>query len=218
MPPNFDRIARPYRWLEYFSFGPYLNRCRFHYLDELKDSRYALILGDGDGRFTARLLRENSLIKVIAVDSSAAMLDLLRNRVKKLGPAAVRRLQTEQTDALDFSADVSSYDAVITHFFLDCLDEVEIAALVLRLRPSLVPGAVWIISEFRIPSQEPAASFARLVVGGLYLAFRIVTGLRARRLPRYGLILEAAGFELELHEFQPAGLLVSQRWRFNGQT
>ena len=53
---NFDLIARPYRWLEYLTFGPALARCRNHFLPQLTDRRAALVLGDGDGRFLARLL------------------------------------------------------------------------------------------------------------------------------------------------------------------
>ena len=87
-PANFDHIARPYRWLEYLTFGPYLERCRFHFLDQLKRHRRALILGDGDGRFTARLLATNPQISVDAVDSSAAMLNLLSERVSRLGQSS----------------------------------------------------------------------------------------------------------------------------------
>jgi hypothetical protein len=57
-PPNFDRIARPYRWLEYLTLGRSLERAREVFLPLLKDRRQALILGDGDGRFTARLLAQ----------------------------------------------------------------------------------------------------------------------------------------------------------------
>ena len=67
---NFDRIARPYRWLEYLSLGRALERCRFHFLPRLRDCRRALVLGDGDGRFTAKLLDANPSVQVDAVDIS----------------------------------------------------------------------------------------------------------------------------------------------------
>src|SRR5579883_1010405 len=50
---NCDAIAPWYRWLEYGAFGRALERTRFHYLAELKPSRKALMLGEGDGRFLA---------------------------------------------------------------------------------------------------------------------------------------------------------------------
>ena len=66
MQPDFNRIARPYRWLEYLSFGPLLERCRFHRLPQMVDAKRALVLGDGDGRFLARLLRKNPQIQADA--------------------------------------------------------------------------------------------------------------------------------------------------------
>ena len=33
-PANFDPIARPYRWMEYLTFGPALARCRNHFLPQ----------------------------------------------------------------------------------------------------------------------------------------------------------------------------------------
>jgi len=149
--PNFDLIARAYRWLEYLSFGPFLERCRFYYLDELRSCRRALVFGDGDGRFTARLLAANSEIKVDAVDSSAAMLRLLTRRVARLGPSARDRLQTRQMGALNFDPEGAPYDLVATHFFLDCFSESEVGALIARIAPHLTTDAVWLVSEFAIP-------------------------------------------------------------------
>jgi len=54
--PNFDRVARIYRWAEYAALGPILQRTRTHFLPQLTGCHNALILGDGDGRFLARLL------------------------------------------------------------------------------------------------------------------------------------------------------------------
>ena len=81
--PNFDSLAHTYRWLEYVSFGRILERCRFHYLARCSHARHALILGDGDGRFTARLLVANATVNVDAVDASAAMLAVLRRRARQ---------------------------------------------------------------------------------------------------------------------------------------
>ena len=108
--PNFDPIARPYRWLEYLTFGPYLERCRFYFLDQLATHRRALVLGDGDGRFTANLLRTNPDVTIDAVDSSAAMLKLLANRVTLLSQSASERLKTIHADALAFTPEGPPYD------------------------------------------------------------------------------------------------------------
>lgn len=214
---NFDPIARPYRWLEYLSFGPFLERCRFHYLGRLACSRRALILGDGDGRFAAKLLASNPEITVDAVDSSSAMLALLSSRVSALGPTAKRRLRTIRSDAQDFHPQGEHYDLVVTHFFLDCLHEEEVRILIASMTPNLAPDALWLISEFSIPGHQPAAFFCKLVVGSLYRIFRLATGLRVRRLPEYAPRLEEAQFSLRSCRKWLGGLLTSELWRYEAR-
>jgi SAM-dependent methyltransferase len=89
--PNFDSLARPYRWMEYLTFGSALQRCRTHFLPQLSGRcpalGTALILGDGDGRFLARLLAANPHLSVDAVDTSAAMLRQLTRRAAAASPA-----------------------------------------------------------------------------------------------------------------------------------
>ena len=78
---NFDTVAGAYRWLEYLTFGRLLEQIRFAHIRSLTDRKRALILGDGDGRFLARLTAQNSLLRADAVDSSAKMLSLVRARI-----------------------------------------------------------------------------------------------------------------------------------------
>ena len=80
---GFDKLARLYRWMEYFSFGPLLWHTRVALLPKMDAARHALMLGDGDGRFTAALLRRNREVRVVAVDASAAMLKRLQQRAAK---------------------------------------------------------------------------------------------------------------------------------------
>jgi hypothetical protein len=211
---NFNRIAHAYRWMEYFSFGTYLERARFQFLHGLGSCRRALVLGDGDGRFTAKLLTTNTRIHVDALDSSAIMLRLLTERTMKVA-SAQSRLRTLHTDALDFvrgGPALPGYDLVVTHFFLDCLATNEVFELVRRLAPTLAPDALWVVSEFAIPNRQPAAFVSRLVVGALYRAFRLLTDLKTQTLPDYSAALRQAGFNLSNSKLYLSGLLVSELW------
>ncbi len=216
-PPNFDPIARPYRWLEYLSFGRSLERARFHFLGEMKSCKHALVLGDGDGRFTTKLLASNPEIYVDAIDSSAAMLRLLTARAERLGPSAQNRLCTVKIDALDFvakpqSQDESPYDLLATHFFLDCFTEDDVATLVRGLAPRLIPNALWVVSEFAIPRRQPATLGSQVIVGGLYRAFSLITGLRTQTLPDYARVFRESGLTLLDSKEHLGGLLVSELW------
>ena len=53
---------------------------------------------------------------------------------------------------------------------------------------------------------------SRALVRALYLAFRILTGLRTRELPNHAAALTAAGFTLTAQHQSLAGLLTSQLW------
>jgi len=210
--PNFDLIARPYRWLEYLTLGRALERCRLHYLPNLLQQRQALILGDGDGRFLAQLLARNPHLQADAVDTSATMLRLLRQRCESTDPNTTARLQTHQASALTVPIEAKSYDLIVTHFFLDCLSQPELESLVARITPNLTPGTLWLISDFRIPGGLKRLP-AKFIIRVLYLAFRVLTGLRTNRLPDHTAALTQAGLARIAHKHRLAGLLVTELWQ-----
>ena len=206
---TFDRIAPWYRALEYLTFGRALEGRRFEYLNDLTAARRVLILGDGDGRFTARLATQHRDAQIDSVDLSARMLDLARGRI---GPDS--RVTLMHTDARTFEP-CGHYDAIVTHFFLDCLSSAETQTLVARISKALRPGSQWIVSEFQIPDREPMRFIARAIVSALYLAFRILTGLRVNRLLDHGAALSAHGFRRRDCQTALGGLLISELWQLN---
>jgi ubiquinone/menaquinone biosynthesis C-methylase UbiE len=216
-PPHFDRVARIYRAMEYLSFGPLLERCRSFHLPRCGNARRALVLGDGDGRFTARLLAEHREICADAIDMSQAMLHLLRRRVTASG--AEHRLTTAHADARSFTPSGHNYDLVVTHFFLDCLTAEETAELIARVRPRLASGAVWLVSEFAVPNGGRVRRWlARSLIAGLYAAFRVLTGLNVRTIPPWRNLLAQAGFTPITSRSWLGGLLVSEVWQLSRTT
>ncbi len=210
---NFNLIARPYRWLEYLTLGPALQRCRTHYLPALSNQKQALVLGDGDGRFLAQLLAANPHLHAEAVDTSRTMLDLLEARCAQATATASKRLQTHHTSALTFTP-TQTCDLVAAHFFLDCLTQTELDSLVARLTNHLAPNALWLVSDFRIPA-GPMRLPATLLVNSLYLAFRILTGLRTTRLPSHAAPLTRAGFIPIAQHTSLFGLLTTELWQLS---
>jgi len=210
--PNFDSLARAYRWMEYFSFGRMLERCRFHFLMRCSHARHALVLGDGDGRFTARLLASNPTVQVDAVDASPAMLAVLRERVRQSCQNADTRLQTIQADLRRFTPTGNDYDLVISHFFLDCLTDGDVTALIERLSPRLSQDAIWLVSEFAVPEKRWRRFGVRMVIRSLYFAFFVLTGLRVRHLPNYTKAFDDNGFHLVEKAAYLGGMLIAEVW------
>jgi Methyltransferase domain len=216
--PDFDGLAGVYRWMEYASFGPWLWWCRCAFLPKLRECRRALILGDGDGRFTARLLATNASIQVDAVDVSASM---LRSLLRRAGLHA-NRVFVHCADACNWRPDSlppsslspgsPHYDLIVTHFFLDCLTTREVRHLVDRLSGSVAPGALWLVSEFAVPQSWFGRVIARPFVAMLYRIFGILTGLKVRKLPDYSAALRDASFRLAQQRAWLGGLLVSELW------
>jgi SAM-dependent methyltransferase len=210
--PNFNHLSRPYRWLEYLTFGPHLQRTRTQFLDNLPRDTNSLVLGDGDGRFTAALLIHHPAAQVHAIDLSPAMLRALTQRVQQTGHQA--QLTTEQADLRHWTPTPGeSYNLIATHFFLDCLTTEEVATLTQRLNPAATPNALWLISDFAIPPGIFGRIVAAPIVALLYWSFALLTGLRIRRLPHHPSALTAAGWTLVSEVPRLRGLLISQLWQ-----
>lgn len=207
--PHFDHLARAYRWMEWLSFGPWLWWCRAAFLSQMARSRRALTFGDGDGRFTARLLAANPQIHVEAVDASPGMLA----RLKQNAGSHAQRVHTVVADARSWKPDAGeSFDLVYTHFFLDCLTDEEAGQLARQVSAVLTPDGAWIVSEFAIPRGGLGRILGRPLVAFLYRAFGLLTGLAVRRLPDHRAALTAAGLKQEARREWLLGVLVSELW------
>lgn len=208
---NFDPLAGIYRGLEFLAFGGDLERTRFCLLDRLGDRRSILVLGEGDGRALARLVRVAPQAQIHCIDFSAAM--LARAQARLADTEAEARVTFEQADVLGVEFRPAHYDAVVTLFLLDCFDADQVAGLVSRIRDALQPGAAWLFADFVLPARGPARLRARVWLGGLYAFFRWQTGLRIRTLPPSEDLIQAAGFKPEARRTFQWGLLRSVLFR-----
>jgi ubiquinone/menaquinone biosynthesis C-methylase UbiE len=213
--PNFGRLAQLYAPLEWLSFGRALTRRRRCFLNDprVASAQRALVLGDGDGRFTAALLELYPDLKVTAVDVSAPMLAQLERRVRIRTPTAALELQC--ADLRSWPVPHASYDLVVSHFCFDCFTTPELAALIARIAPALTSNARWLVSDFAIPSHPLWTPLAKLLVRFLYFAFCLLTGLRLTQLPEYHSALRLAAFQLADGETALGGALRSELWQRN---
>jgi ubiquinone/menaquinone biosynthesis C-methylase UbiE len=211
MAMNCDPIARWYRYLEYGSFGPALWRCRCNFLDHAVRARRVLMVGEGDGRFLHRFLQLNTNATVDYVDSSAAMTSLARRRIANV--SSCNRVTFLTQDLRDCALDTGTYDLIFTHFFLDCFDNTDVAAIVQSIARSAADGALWVVSEFSVSGHGWRRLRSRLWVRFLYAAFHWTTGLERHHLPAYEPALQGCNFNLVHRRPSNAGLLTSELWR-----
>ena len=206
---NCDGLARWYRWLEYLGLGRKLERCRGAFLPEIADARRVLVLGDGDGRFLAAFLRANAVAEVDAVDSSARMLTLARQRTAD----HAARVRFHHAEVSGWQPPGADYDLIVTHFFLDCFTTEQLTPLAAGWKAVATEDARWVVSDFHQPAHGFAAWRARLWIGGLYAFFRLATGLRVRRLPDHRAVLETQGFRCEQTILADREMLTAELWR-----
>jgi hypothetical protein len=141
---------------------------------------------------------------------------MLKALVRRAGADAVR-VRAQLEDARLWRPDTTSdsglgYDAIFTHFFLDCLWTEELQSLAATVRGAVSPDAVWVVSDFAIPEGFYGRVVARPLIAALYLGFGWVTGLEVRALPDHGCALREAGFALRARHEWLGGLLMSEFW------
>lgn len=207
---SFDRLARHYGWLEALLAGPRLQRCRTTWLHELAGCRQLLVAGVGHGPALAVVTQAHPQLHVTCVDASAAMLAQAKRRARRQG-ADLARLHFVQGTLPGWHSP-HRFDAIATHFFLDCFRPDQLAAVIAALAGMATPDARWIISDFAVPLRGAARLRARVVHALMYAFFRLVTRLPARRLTNPEPLLVASGFFLRGRRTSEWGLLQADWW------
>lgn len=210
---NCDGIARYYEVLEHLSFGRSLEKSRFAFLGEAKSSWRAILCGDGDGRFLARLLCANSRVEVDFVDLSPRMIELAERRIAAMGRSFRERVRFLARDVREFKPRLHGYDLIVTNFFLDCFTEQDLAKVVALLAACGTPQTRWIVSDFREADGPIGRVWTSAIIRSLYAAFRLTTGLRVSRLPDYQAAIARSGYLLLCEEKALGGLLHSSLWQ-----
>lgn len=205
---SFELLAPHYSWMETMLAGSRLQRCRVAWLDQLTGCDRILIAGVGHGHFLRALTRRFPQSRITSMDASAGMLARARRRA---GTRA-GRLEYVRASLPEWQPDASTYDAIVTHFFLDCFSPEQLSDVVDALAKAAKPSARWLISDFAVPAQGWRRQRARAIHAAMYAFFRPIAGIRARRVTPPDGLLRGHGFELVHRTSHELGLLQSDFW------
>ena len=208
---SFDRLAPHYTWMENVLAGSRLQRSRVAWLESLAGCETILIAGVGHGPALAAVLRRHPQLHVTCIDASAGMLAVARRRAQRAG-LDLSRLEFVHASLPEWRPPATRYDAIATHFFLDCFPPGQLAAVVGALAQAATPDARWIVSDFTVPARGAARWWALAVHALMYLFFRLVTRLPARRLTPPDALLAAHGFRLQRRAIHDWGMLHADLW------
>lgn len=176
-PAGFDRIAITYHLLERIAFGSFLQRARTAHLKEIAGAKNILLVGEGNGLFLKSLLAANSRCRATCLDASQSMLELSRDRIFERDR---HRVDFRQIDLTSESISANQYEAVVTHFFLDCFNRETLKELLPKLEGVLQPRGKWLLADFVEPKNEGlAASFQGTALRFLYLFFQATCRIEA---------------------------------------
>ncbi|MEO0448525.1 MAG: class I SAM-dependent methyltransferase [Verrucomicrobiota bacterium] len=213
---NFDRIAPHYAFLERCVFGFDLERARSAFLPapSIREGGKALLLGDGDGRFSVALALAHPGSVIEVVEPSQVMRDLAQRRWAEAGvlPRAIHH----RGDIEEFlgASQGGGYDLVVTQFFLDCFEEKELARLVPALAALVRPGGEWWFGDFQIPGKGGWKDWrASFLLAVMYRCFGMVSDLETQRLVDPRPFLRDDGWECVEQRTWNADFVVAERWQ-----
>ena len=209
---NFDRLAAHYHWMERVFAGGLMQRCRITFLPRAENCRRALLVGEGPGRFLARLLHRNPAVRVVCLEQSTGMIAQARLRLAREGLDS-SRVQFQPIDVLEWTPPEAEFDLIVTNFFLDCFRADQLRQVVPRLAQSAAPGATWLLADFRLPERGWRRWRGVLILAALYAFFKLSTSLSASWLTPPDELLTASGFELVERRLASFGLAHSDCWR-----
>ncbi len=207
---SFDILAPHYTWLERLLAGPRLQRARVAHLDALADCNRLLIAGVGHGHFLRAAAHRFPSLEILCLDASARMLAHAQHRT--LSAPNPARLHFHHAPLPEFQPTLNTFDAIATHFFLDCFPPGELASVIAALAAAARPRARWLVTDFSIPPHGWRRHRARAIHAAMYAFFRPVTRIRARRVTPPDAPLRAHGFNLAARRTFELGLLQSDLW------
>jgi hypothetical protein len=212
---SFDRLAPCYLGMEWALAGRKMHRCRTAFLARVPTPHNILICGEGPGRSLVECRRRFPAARILVVEESGRMIAAARTTLIRAG-LSPDHIGFAQVDALEWTPPGPEFDLIITHFFLDCFTPAQLTRLVPAIARAAAPGSSWLIADFALPPRGPARWRARTIHEALYLFFRAVTGLSARRLTPPDALLSSSGFQCRGREVIEWGLLQSDWWRAPG--
>jgi tRNA (cmo5U34)-methyltransferase len=178
-PTGFDRVAWCYDALAQVVFGRSLQKAQLAALEGLPPGApQVLILGGGTGWVLTEVLRRRPQAAVLYLEASPKMLARAQARLAAECPKALHQVAFRHGTQTALEP-AERFDAVITFFVLDCIEQAEMARGLATLRAALRPGAPWLLADFR-PAQR---GWRWLLLVLMYRFFRLATGLRADALP-----------------------------------
>lgn len=172
--PIYDRLARAI-------FGKAIFRSQIVHFNRIKSDARILIPGGGTGWILHHLPPDCK--EVVYVDSSLNMIEKAR-KLNVHFPVSYYHACIENINLN------GKFEIVIANFFFDLFIEEEVERIVRIVDSNLTSSGILLVSDFR----NTGIWWQRILLAIMYLFFRIVAGMPAKRLADWKNILIKNGF------------------------
>ena len=186
--PNFDRVASIYDFSKGLLLCGAIQRCQYHHLPLLKNSKKILVIGGGTGKIISRIHQQCEFEELTFVDSSASMIEQAITHIQDYDPGLEQKIQFQNADILT-GFEASGFDAVVAPFVFDCFTDESLGAIGENLRKWLKPNGLLLFSDFH-ESQKSNLSriLSRLITRPLYFLLDLTCDLNIKHLPDFDLM------------------------------
>jgi tRNA (cmo5U34)-methyltransferase len=198
---GFDFLTPFYDGLARFFIGEDMVNAQLHFLKFFRGCNHLLILGGGSGWILKPLCAACPELQIDYIDVSSGMIEA--SKENSGNHAHINFIQGTENDIPN-----RLYDGVITNFYLDLFDERSQSNVMDKIRISLTPSALWLVTDF---VQEKV--WHKVMLWTMYRFFRIMARIEATQLPDWQNNMMEAGHTLcETKKFK-SGFIQSNLYR-----
>jgi ubiquinone/menaquinone biosynthesis C-methylase UbiE len=151
-----------------FIFRGSIREAQTHYLKQVPANAKVLVIGGGTGWWLKQLQTENPNCEIWFIEASTEMLHKAGENSK--GNLILIHGTEENIPAIQF-------DVIITYFFLDLFDKLEIKRVINQINASLKNEGVWLVSDF-----VDTKFWHRVFLSMMYCFFFLIGSVHTTRL------------------------------------
>lgn len=210
---NFDGVASSYLFLETITFGNQLQKCRTSMISHLTNSKRALVLGEGNGRFLEAFCKANPLAEILVIDESPRMLDLAKRRIANANPPINNQIEFRCANVFEILPLTGTFDLIVCNFFLDCFTSSEIGHLMGLFRQMLFGEGLLVVGDFRKPHSIFGKIIGEFILKFMHVFFQKTAGISATELTDLHAILLERSFQKAVEKKLFFGFLNSSIWK-----
>jgi len=191
---DYNIIAPIYDFLKTLVFGRNILKSQTIHLGGIPSNHRILILGGGTGQVLEYLGAQT----VDYVESSSRMI----HRAEKRKYLVKAKFLCQQFE--DFQSS-EKYDVVISNYFLDLFSDLELAAVIEKIKNMIADDGALLVADFKRTDYW----YHHFLEWSMHLFFRQVTGLKRRRLANIEKSLRDQGFTVHQRQLYFGGFIFS---------